>query len=80
MPFVLVSTIDGGLHAVEREGGKVKWSLKDGVEPLVGGGITGKFLEEFIVEPLTGELYVFEDEDSGDAPKIRKLPLTVEQL
>ena len=83
LPFVLVSTIDGGLHAVEREGGKVKWSLRDGVEPLIGGGLVGKGLEEFIVEPLSGGLYVFEDEEEQDGegtPKIRKLPLSVEEL
>ncbi|WWC61241.1 uncharacterized protein I303_103822 [Kwoniella dejecticola CBS 10117] len=89
LPFVIISTIDGSLHAVERDTGKIKWSLKDGVEPLVGGGIRGKGNdEEYIVEPLSGSLYVFEDEDGnpqdttkeGRTPKIRKLPLSVEQL
>ncbi|WWC85381.1 uncharacterized protein L201_000244 [Kwoniella dendrophila CBS 6074] len=95
LPFVIISTIDGSLHAVERNSGRIKWSLKDGVEPLVGGGIRGKTNdEEYIVEPLSGSLYVFEDEDSeevntketkegnnnGQTPKIRKLPLSVEQL
>ncbi|OCF71965.1 IRE protein kinase [Kwoniella mangroviensis CBS 8886] len=92
LPFVIISTIDGGLHAVERDTGRIKWSIKDGVEPLVGGGIRGKGNdEEYIVEPLSGSLYVFEDENGegmtsstetkeGQTPKIRKLPLSVEQL
>ncbi|KAK8869908.1 hypothetical protein IAR55_000476 [Kwoniella newhampshirensis] len=89
LPFVIISTIDGALHAVDRDGGKVRWTLKDGVEPLVGGGIRGKGMdEEYIVEPLSGSLYVFENEDEkevegtkeGQTPKIRKLPLSVEQL
>ncbi|KAK4684512.1 serine/threonine-protein kinase/endoribonuclease IRE1, partial [Tremellales sp. Uapishka_1] len=82
LPFVLISTIDGALHAVERDGGKVRWTLKDGVEPLVGGGGRGKARdEEYIVEPLSGSLYVFEDEeDEQGAPKVRKLPLSVERL
>ncbi|WWC69578.1 uncharacterized protein I206_103521 [Kwoniella pini CBS 10737] len=91
LPFVIISTIDGSLHAVERDTGKIKWSLRDGVEPLVGGEIRGKGNEEeYIVEPLSGSLYVFEDEDGdqgqdttkegGGTPKIRKLPLSVEQL
>lgn len=37
--------------------------------------------EEYIVEPLSGSLYVFEEEDRVDGtPKVRKLPLSVEQL
>lgn len=79
LPFVLISTIDGALHAVERDGGKVKWTLRDGVEPLVGGGIRGKGQDEYIVEPLSGSLYVFEG-DEGESPNVRKLPLSVEQL
>ncbi|WRT67033.1 uncharacterized protein IL334_003999 [Kwoniella shivajii] len=88
LPFVIISTIDGALHAVERDTGKIKWTLKDGVEPLVGGGIRGKGNdEEYIVEPLSGSLYVFEDDDGQETkegenpdPKLRKLPLSVEQL
>jgi serine/threonine-protein kinase/endoribonuclease IRE1 len=81
LPIVLISTIDGALHAVEREGGKVKWTLKDGVEPLVGGGGRGRARdEEYIVEPLSGELYVFEHEEVQGTPKVRKLPLSVEKL
>jgi serine/threonine-protein kinase/endoribonuclease IRE1 len=75
LPFVIVSTIDGALHAIDRDKGTVKWTLRDGVAPLVGGGI------KYIVEPLSGGLYVFEDnEDVDGAPKVRKLPLTVEDL
>jgi serine/threonine-protein kinase/endoribonuclease IRE1 len=77
LDYVIISTIDGALHAVERDGGKVKWSLRDGVSPLVGGQIKGKGEDEYIVEPLSGILYVFEGED---AQTVRKLPLSVEQL
>lgn len=79
LPFVLISTIDGALHAVNRDGGEIKWSLRDGVSPLVAGGVKGKGLEEYIVEPLSGDLYVFEDEAEGQS-RVRKLPLSVEQL
>jgi serine/threonine-protein kinase/endoribonuclease IRE1 len=77
LPYVIISTIDGALHAVERDGGKVKWSLRDGVSPLIGGQIKGKGEDEYIVEPLSGVLYVFEGEESET---VRKLPLSVEQL
>lgn len=84
LPFVIVSTIDGALHAVDREGGKIKWTLSDGVDPLVGGGSQGNLgEEEYIVEPLNGGLYVFEqdeDAEAGTNPRIRKLPLSVDQL
>jgi serine/threonine-protein kinase/endoribonuclease IRE1 len=81
LPFVLISTIDGALHAVERDGGKIRWSLRDGVQPLVGGGIRGTVEgEEYIVEPLSGDLYTFEEEAVGHARKMRRLPLSVEQL
>jgi serine/threonine-protein kinase/endoribonuclease IRE1 len=80
LPFVLISTIDGALQAVDRDGGQVRWALRDGVEPLVGGGVSGKGAEEeYIVEPLSGALYIFDEQESGEA-KVRKLPLTVEQL
>lgn len=79
LPFVLVSTIDGALHAIDRDNGKVRWTLREGVEPLVGGGVKGKGGEEdYIVEPSGGGLYVFEQED--EQPQVRKLPLTVDQL
>jgi serine/threonine-protein kinase/endoribonuclease IRE1 len=77
LPFVIISTIDGALHAVERDGGKIRWTLKDGVSPLVGGEQRGKGEDEYIVEPLSGALYVFEE---GERESVRKLPLTVEQL
>lgn len=83
LPFVLISTIDGALHAVDRNGGNVRWTLKEGVEPLVGGRIRGYGNEEeYIVEPLSGGLYVFEDEGQPGRQqrKVRKLPLSVEQL
>ncbi|RXK38342.1 IRE protein kinase [Tremella mesenterica] len=81
LPFVLVSTIDGALHAVDRDGGKIRWTLSDGVDPLVGGGFRGRVDgEEYIVEPLSGGLFVFEEEDGKQSPKVRRLPLSVEQL
>jgi serine/threonine-protein kinase/endoribonuclease IRE1 len=80
LPFVLVSTIDGALHAVDRDVGEIRWSLQEGVDPLIGGGAAGSGSEEdYIVEPLSGSLYVFE-EGEEDAPKVRKLPLSVDKL
>lgn len=80
LPFVLVSTIDGALHAIDRDNGKVRWTLREGVEPLIGGGVKGKGGEEdYIVEPAGGGLYVFEHEEERD-PQVRKLPLSVDQL
>ncbi|WVO12775.1 hypothetical protein L204_100383 [Cryptococcus depauperatus] len=77
-PLVLVSTVDGALHAVDRRTGEEKWILDEG-EPLVGGRMRGNMEEEFIVEPLSGSLYAFEEQE-GERPKMRKLPLSVEQL
>ena len=83
LPFVIVSTLDG----------KVRWTLRDGVEPLVGGGVRGRGRErgeggeDYIVEPQGGGLYVFEvaedEEGMGEGEgetKVRKLPLSVDQL
>lgn len=83
LPFVLVSTIDGALHAVDRETGDVRWVLRDGVEPLVGGGVYGTQNDaEYIVEPGSGNLFVFEmaAEGTEGPPKVRKLPVSVEKL
>ena len=95
LDFVLISTVDGALHAVERAGGKQRWVLNEGVQPLVGTSILGanqfweevdgKVLvpeEEYIVEPLGGGLFAFVDKTEGQTgtPKLQKLPLTVEQL
>lgn len=70
-----MSTIDGALHALERSTGKEKWVLEG--DPLVGGKMKGG-VEEYIVEPLSGSLYVHEDKD-GEM-RMRKLPLSVDQL
>lgn len=83
LPFVLVSTIDGALHAVDREGGVIRWSLEEGISPLIGGGAAGSGTDEdYIVEPLSGSLYVFEEGEEMDqeSPKVRKLPLSVDKL
>lgn len=83
MPFVLISTIDGALHAVDRETGDVRWTLREGVEPLVGGGVYGNQNDvEYIVEPGSGNLFVFEHAADGTEgpPKVRKLPMSVEKL
>jgi serine/threonine-protein kinase/endoribonuclease IRE1 len=84
LPFVIVSTIDGALHAIDRDTGKVRWTLRDGVEPLVGGGVRGRGEggEDYIVEPQGGGLFVFEETEDGEEgeAKVRKLPLSVDQL
>ena len=36
--------------------------------------------EEYIVEPFSGALYTFEDAQGGDVSRVRKLPLSVDQL
>jgi serine/threonine-protein kinase/endoribonuclease IRE1 len=82
LPFVLVSSIDGALHAIDRENGEIRWSLRDGVEPLVGGKVYGKHEGvEYIVEPLSGSLYVFDDDaEKPGNPKLRLLPYSVQQM
>lgn len=68
---------------MDREGGTIRWSLKEGVDPLIGGGAVGNGSEEdYIVEPLSGSLYVFEEGEDieDDSPRVRKLPLTVDKL
>ncbi|ODO11569.1 hypothetical protein I350_00350 [Cryptococcus amylolentus CBS 6273] len=76
-PLVLVSTVDGALHAIDRQTGTEKWVLDEG-DPLVGGKMRGRDDEKYIVEPLSGSLYVHE-EIEGEV-KMRQLPLGVEQL
>jgi serine/threonine-protein kinase/endoribonuclease IRE1 len=82
LPFVLVATIDGALHAVDRDGGDIRWSLQEGISPLIGGGVAGSDTgEDYIVEPLSGNLYVLEEGDEPEGePRVRKLPLSVEKL
>jgi serine/threonine-protein kinase/endoribonuclease IRE1 len=82
LPFVLVSSIDGALHAMDRETGEIRWSLRDGVEPLVGGKVYGEHEDlEYIVEPLSGSLYVFEeDTENPGNPKVRQLPYSVQYM
>ncbi|CAK9786977.1 unnamed protein product [Cutaneotrichosporon oleaginosum] len=67
LPFALVSTIDGALHAIDRETGDVKWTLRDGVEPLVGGGIG--------ILAAAGSLHEIVGRFAGFGFRIRKLPL-----
>ncbi|KAK9464711.1 hypothetical protein V1512DRAFT_230236 [Lipomyces arxii] len=80
--FLLIATVDGSLHACERDTGKERWSLNG--EGSVVKATKGNRSHEhtiaddvtWIVEPLgKGALYYFTP-DNG----LQKLPITIEQL
>jgi hypothetical protein len=70
-PFVLVGTIDGRIHRLDRETGEVRWTTG----PLLDGRAKGKAMvwsdsdeadtERFVVEGRDGDIWVGSEETQG---------------
>uniref|UniRef100_A0A671MEC1 Serine/threonine-protein kinase/endoribonuclease IRE1 n=1 Tax=Sinocyclocheilus anshuiensis TaxID=1608454 RepID=A0A671MEC1_9TELE len=70
--LLFVSTLDGSLHAVSKQTGDIKWTLKEGVCLSVSSRRPG-----FLPDPNDGSLYVL-----GGKRKegLMKLPFTIPEL
>ncbi|MBN3274169.1 ERN1 endoribonuclease, partial [Polyodon spathula] len=72
--LLFVSTLDGNLHAVSKQTGDIKWTLKE--DPIIQVPV---YLTEpgFLPDPNDGSLYVFGDKNNDG---LMKLPFTIPEL
>jgi hypothetical protein len=90
LDIVLVTTVDGGMHAVERSTGREIWSQAGMVRSERGPGVVRNRYNEssgeawYMLDPHDGQLYVYTDIEStadGVPEKgMQKLPLKLEEL
>jgi serine/threonine-protein kinase/endoribonuclease IRE1 len=78
LDIVLVASVDGNFHALNRSTGHALWSMTDGAtEPLVRTAhIVEDDAEQYIIEPQSGDIYVV---SSPNAP-LQRLPFSMSQL
>ncbi|XP_065899624.1 serine/threonine-protein kinase/endoribonuclease IRE1-like [Dysidea avara] len=72
--FLLLSTLDGTLTAVNKRTGRVIWSLKE--DPILGTPTTREPSPPFFPNPRDGTLYAL----SMNGDNLEKLPLTIPEL
>uniref|UniRef100_A0A4W4GET9 Serine/threonine-protein kinase/endoribonuclease IRE1 n=1 Tax=Electrophorus electricus TaxID=8005 RepID=A0A4W4GET9_ELEEL len=70
--LLFVSTLDGSLHAVSKQTGDIKWSLKE--DPIIQVPV---FLPGFLPDPSDGSLYVLGGKHKEG---LMKLPFTIPEL
>ncbi|XP_021093183.1 serine/threonine-protein kinase/endoribonuclease IRE2 [Heterocephalus glaber] len=72
--LLLVSTLDGSLHAVSKQTGDLKWTLKD--DPTIQGPM---YVTEtaFLSDPADGSLYIL---GAQKQQGLMKLPFTIPEL
>lgn len=89
LDIVLITTIDGGLHAVERSTGRKIWSQNGVVGSDRGGGVIRSRYNAssgeawYIIDPHDGQLYVHDKiagDENGHGQGMQKLPLKLEEL
>ncbi|KAM9208610.1 serine/threonine-protein kinase/endoribonuclease IRE2 [Dugong dugon] len=72
--LLLVSTLDGSLHALSKQTGDLKWTLKD--DPIIQGPM---YVTEmaFLSDPADGSLYILGTQKQQG---LMKLPFTIPEL
>ncbi|XP_070424404.1 serine/threonine-protein kinase/endoribonuclease IRE2 isoform X2 [Equus przewalskii] len=72
--LLLVSTLDGSLHALSKQTGDLKWTLKD--DPVIQGPM---YVTEtaFLSDPADGSLYILGTQKQQG---LMKLPFTIPEL
>ncbi|CAG0893148.1 unnamed protein product [Cyprideis torosa] len=74
--ILLVSTLDGTLHALGRRSGKVKWSIKNDPAIKVPAEPRKGIIPSFLPDPRDGSLYVLD----GSRGSLKKLPFDIPTL
>uniref|UniRef100_T1INI5 non-specific serine/threonine protein kinase n=1 Tax=Strigamia maritima TaxID=126957 RepID=T1INI5_STRMM len=73
--LLLIATLDGSLHAVNKNNGEIQWILKE--EPVLKVPIEVSKTPIFLPDPKDGSLYVL---NRGQVESLKKLPFTIPQL
>uniref|UniRef100_A0A224Z8L0 non-specific serine/threonine protein kinase n=1 Tax=Rhipicephalus zambeziensis TaxID=60191 RepID=A0A224Z8L0_9ACAR len=77
-PLILVSTLDGTLHAVEKKSGSIRWSRKE--EPVLKVPADVSKRTSFLPDPKDGSLYIYGFGKTSGEDAIKKLPFTIPEL
>ncbi|XP_049523631.1 serine/threonine-protein kinase/endoribonuclease IRE1-like isoform X2 [Dermacentor silvarum] len=77
-PLILVSTLDGTLHAVEKKSGSIRWSRKE--EPVLKVPADVSKRTSFLPDPKDGSLYIYGFGETSGEDAIKKLPFTIPEL
>ncbi|XP_054160435.1 serine/threonine-protein kinase/endoribonuclease IRE1-like [Oppia nitens] len=85
-PSLLVSTLDGTLHAIGQTSGLIKWSVNE--SPILKVPTVENITEQqrrrtlFLPDPKDGSLYLYNGFSStdGETETLEKLPFTVSEL
>ncbi|KAJ7386230.1 Serine/threonine-protein kinase/endoribonuclease IRE1 [Desmophyllum pertusum] len=72
--FLFISTLDGTMHAVKKQTGEIKWSLKE--DAVIQTPVYLRPGAIFIPDPKDGSLYAFGSAHDG----LKKLPFTIPEL
>lgn len=75
---LLVSTLDGALHAITKSSGAIKWTLKDNPVIINPTDSSQPPLPQFFPNPQDGSLYRYTLGRSHEP--LKKLPFTIPQL
>ncbi|CAL4069846.1 unnamed protein product, partial [Meganyctiphanes norvegica] len=75
---LLVSTLDGALHAIAKASGALKWSLKEDPVIINPTDSSQQSVPRFFPNPQDGSLYRYTLGRSADP--LKKLPFTIPQL
>ncbi|XP_023221342.1 serine/threonine-protein kinase/endoribonuclease IRE1-like [Centruroides sculpturatus] len=73
---ILISTLDGSLHAVNKYTGEVKWTLKEA--PVLHLPVNLTKRPTFLPDPKDGSLYIYGTGEGRDS--LKKLPFTISEL
>lgn len=77
-PLVLVSTLDGTLHAIEKKSGSIRWSRQE--EPVLKVPADVSKRTSFLPDPKDGSLYIYGFGEGSGEDAIKKLPFTIPEL
>ncbi|KAK8755816.1 hypothetical protein V5799_001475 [Amblyomma americanum] len=77
-PLILVSTLDGTLHAIEKKSGTIRWSRKE--EPVLKVPADVSKRTSFLPDPKDGSLYIYGFGEATGEDAIKKLPFTIPEL
>eukprot|EP00794_Sanderia_malayensis_P009072 gene9072-10040_t len=74
--LLFVSTLDGNLHAVKKNSGDIKWTMKE--KPVLNSPLKAHPGGIFLPDPKDGSIYGFSGGNVQES--LRKLPFTIPEL
>ncbi|KAF7329823.1 hypothetical protein MKEN_00245700 [Mycena kentingensis (nom. inval.)] len=77
LDIVLIASVEGKLHALNRTTGHSVWIMSSSIEPLVNSSYSGDAgQEKYIIEPQSGDIYVM----ATPASPLQRFPFSMPEL